>query len=344
MTGQLEISREEHLGIIALNRPEAINALNSEMIGGIIRTLEQWRDDEGIRVVLFEGRGTRGFCAGGDVRAVRSMVLDGRLDEADAFFAAEYFMNGLIATFPKPIVALTHGVAMGGGIGIAGHCRYRFTTPEAKFAMPEAAIGFVADVGINQIMAKAPLHRALAFLMSGVTVGPADALALGLADCVYDPARREALLDGIAAAAGLANPDTALARLVQAEMLAGGDAAFVRSADAIPAIDWRDAAAIVATVTDPALSAALRSRSPTSLVAILESHLLSRRLPGIREVLAVDLRLAQLLCRWPDFAEGVRAVLVDKDQRPNWQPQDFAAVPGEAIRAAIAAASGPKLV
>ena len=344
MTGQLDISREDNLGIIALNRPEAINALNAEMIGGIIRTLEQWRDDDGIRVVLFEGRGARGFCAGGDVRAVRQLVLEGRLEEADAFFAAEYFMNGLIATFPKPTVALSHGVVMGGGIGIAGHCRYRFTTPDSKWAMPEAAIGFVADIGINQILAQAPLHRALAFLMSGVTVGPTDALALGLADCIHDPARRESLLDGIAAAARHADPDAALAHLVQAEMLAGGDAAFVRAADGCATIDWSNAAAVVAAIAEPGLAAALRSRSPTSLVAILESHLVARKLPGIREVLAVDLGLAQLLCRWPDFAEGVRAVLVDKDQRPVWQPPDFATVPAGAISAVIAAAIGPKPV
>lgn len=338
MTGQLDIAREEHLGIIALNRPEALNALNQDMVRGIIRTLEQWRDDPDIRVVLFEGRGPRGFCAGGDVRAMRALVLEGRDAEADDFFDAEYFMNGLIATFPKPTVALSHGVVMGGGIGIAGHCRYRFTTPDAKFAMPEAAIGFVSDIGINQLMAQAPLNRALLFLMSGVTVGPADALALGLADCVYDPARREALLSAVAAAAASDHPEVALGRLVGAEMLAGGDEAFVVAADAFAGLDWTDAAAIVAGVDDPMLGAALKSRSPSSLVAILESHLAARKLPGIREILAVDLGLAQLMCRWPDFAEGVRAVLVDKDQRPAWRPDNFAAVPRGEIITAINAA------
>jgi enoyl-CoA hydratase len=343
MTGQLDVSREEHLGIIALNRPEAINALSSEMVHGIIRTLEQWRDDDGIRLVLFEGRGARGFCAGGDVRAARQHVLDGRPEEADEFFAAEYFMNGLIATFPKPTVALSHGIVMGGGIGIAGHCRYRFTTPDSKFAMPEAAIGFVSDIGINYILAKAPLHRALLFLMSGVTVGPADALALGLADCVYDPGRREAILNAVAASAA-EEPELALLRLVQAEMLAGGEEAFVLTADAYAGLDWTDPEAIVAGVADPMLAAALKARSPTSLVAIIESHLAARKLPGIREILAADLGLAQVLCRWPDFAEGVRAVLVDKDQRPAWQPANFAGVRRAAIRDAIGAAIGPKLV
>ena len=338
MTGQLEVSREEKLGIIALNRPEAINALNGEMVHGIIRTLEQWRDDDGIKVVLFEGRGTRGFCAGGDVRAARQHVLDGRPEEADEFFAAEYFMNGLIATFPKPTVALTHGIVMGGGIGIAGHCRYRFTTPDSKWAMPEAAIGFVSDVGSNFILAKAPLHRALLFLLSGVTVGPADALALGLADCVYDPGRREAVLSAVAGAAGGANPEATLLHLAAAEMLAGGDEAFVATADAYATLDWADPAAVVRGVADPVIGAGLRAGSPASQLAIHASHLAARRLPGVREVLALDLTLAQLLCRWPDFAEGVRAVLVDKDRQPQWQADTAP------IAEAIAAAIGSKLV
>src|SRR5690606_34526129 len=112
------------------------------------------------------------------------------------------------------------------------------TTPDGKFAMPEAAIGLVSDVGSNYILGKAPLHRALLFLMSGVTVGPADALALGLADCVYDPGRREAVLGAVAAAARSADPDAALLQLVSAEMLAGGQEAFVATADAHAGLDW----------------------------------------------------------------------------------------------------------
>jgi len=339
MTGQLEIIREDRLGIIALNRPEAINALSAEMIHGIIRALEQWRDDDGIRVVLFEGRGPRGFCAGGDVRAVRQIVLEGRTDEADNFFAAEYFMNGLIATYPKPTVALTHGAVMGGGIGIAGHCRYRFTTPEAKFAMPEAAIGFVCDIGVNFILGKAPLHRALLFERSGTTVGVADALALGLADCVYDPPRREAVLDAIAAAAASAHPQAALAHLVEAEMVPVGEASFVAFADRFADLNWHTPRAVsMALPEHPELAEALRGGSPTSQVFIHESHLAARQLATIEAVLALDLRLAQLFCRQPDFAEGVRAVLVDKDRKPRWAPTDFGFV--ERASAAI----GPKLV
>ena len=339
MTGQLDVSREEHLGIIALNRPEAINALTPEMIRGLTRTLEQWRDDEGIRVVLFEGRGPRGFCSGGDVRLARQFVLDGRAEEADDFFAAEYFMNGLIAGYPKPTVALSHGVVMGGGIGIAGHCRYRFTTPDSRWAMPEAAIGFISDIGVNHILGKAPLHRALLFLMSGTTVGAADALALGLADCVYDPGRREALLGAIAAASASADPASALVHLVQAEMVPTGEASFVALADRHAGLKWNTLRAITMALPEhPELAEMLRAGSPTSRAFIHESHFAARKFATIEEVLAQDLRLAKLFCRQPDFAEGVRAVLVDKDRQPNWSRTDHAFIQR------ASAAIGPKLV
>lgn len=325
MTGQLDVIREGNLGIIALNRPEAINALSLEMIDGITRTLEQWRDDADIRAVLFEGRGPRGFCSGGDVRAVRELVLAGRPEAADAYFAAEYAMNALISGYAKPTVALTHGIVMGGGIGIAGHCRYRFITPDARFAMPEAMIGFVSDVGVSYLLAKAPVHRALLFLMSGIAVGPADALALGLADCVYDPARREALLGAVATAARAANPDADLVHLVQAEMVPEGEAPFAATADAYRNLRWRRPVDMLMAVADEKLKAALMAGCPTSAVAIFESHKAARRMAGIKEVLALDLQLASLMCRRADFAEGVRAVLVDKDRRPAWNKDDIVA-------------------
>ena len=189
MTESIEIATDERLGRISLNRPEAINALNLEMIETITAALLSWREDAQISAVLVDGHGPKGFCAGGDVRAVRAHVLAGTPELADAYFAAEYRMNGLIAAYPKPLIAVTHGVVMGGGIGIAGHCGFRITQPGARFAMPESAIGFFGDVGVNAILAAAPLNRALLFLMTGASVGAADALSLGLADAVVDPGR-----------------------------------------------------------------------------------------------------------------------------------------------------------
>jgi enoyl-CoA hydratase len=350
MTPFLEAAVEGHLGTIALNRPAAINALDLGMIEGIASTLEAWRDDPQVRAVLFEGRGERGFCSGGDVRAVRELVVGGRREEAEAFFAAEYAMNGIIANYRKPVVALSHGVVMGGGIGIAGHAAFRFTTPEARFAMPEAGIGFVSDVGVNYILARALEPRALAFLMSGLPVSGADALALGLADCTILAERAAEVRAGVVSAAAAGRVETALVALMQAESIEPGPAAFCTLADRLAdSFAAESAGEIVAAVAaaaaeDAAFAAiaeALASRSPTSLEAIVQSHRMARRLQEVEPILALDLRLARLLAGLPDFAEGVRAVLVDKDQLPRWQPAAFAEVPRARIAATLAAAEAP---
>ncbi len=341
MSAQLEISVEGHLGVIALNRPEAINALSHGMIAGIAEALRGWQADERVRAVLFEGRGARGFCSGGDVRAARAQVVEGRLAEAEAYFATEYAMNLLIATYNKPVLAIADGIVMGGGIGIAGHARFRFTTPNAKFAMPEAGIGFFGDVGVNAILAKAPPHRALLFLLSGTPVGAADALALGLADCAVLPERIGELRFGLVAAANTSDLEPAIVALMQSLSIQAGERSLCALADTLSdELKLETAAEIVAAVDGKsagnpevaAIAALLKSRSPTSLEAIVQSHRAARRLPGIAEVLALDLRMARLMAALPDFAEGVRAVLVDKDQAPVWAKQ----VPAAAIRAAVA--------
>ena len=328
MSAQLEISVEGHLGVIALNRPEAINALSQGMIAGIAEALRGWQTDGRVRAVLFEGRGARGFCSGGDVRAARAQVVEGRLAEAEAYFATEYAMNLLIATYDKPVLAIADGIVMGGGIGIAGHARFRFTTPNARFAMPEAGIGFFGDVGVNAILARAPAHRALLFLMSGKPVGAADALALGLTDCAVLPERIGELRSGLVAAIQAGERSLcALADTLSDELK------LETAAEIVAAVDGKSAG----NPEVAAMAALLKSRSPTSLEAIVKSHRAARRLPGIAEVLALDLRMARLMAGLPDFAEGVRAVLVDKDQKPVWAKP----VPAAAIRAAVAEKAAP---
>ena len=344
MSPFLEVGIEGHLGTIALNRPAAINALDRGMIDGIADTLEQWQHNAQVRAVLFEGRGPRGFCSGGDVRAVRELVLAGRSSEAHQFFAAEYAMNAVIATYRKPVVALTDGVVMGGGIGLAGHAAFRFATPEARYAMPEAAIGFVSDVGVNFILAKTPEPRALAFLMSGLPVRGADALALGLADCTILAGRMAEVRSGIAAAAAAGNVETALVSLMQAESIEPGPAEFSALADRLAdCFGAADADEIVAAVTrtaaaDPTvatLAEALASRSPTSLEAIVQSHRRARVLQDVEPILALDLRLARVLSERPVFAVGVGALLVDTHQQPRWDPAGFTGVPRSEIAAAV---------
>lgn len=340
MTPQIEIGTEGKLGVIALNRPEAINALSLEMIEGIAAQLEAWRADPAIQAVLFEGRGAKGFCAGGDVRAVRKMVIEGRPEAADAYFAAEYRMNGQIATYPKPVIAISDGIVMGGGIGIAGHARFRFTTQDATYAMPEGAIGLVGDIGVNWILSKAPEHRALLFLLTGLPVKGADVLALGLADCCIAASRIPDVRAMIVTAANTGDIEPALVALMQSESIQAGERDLCDLADELTEyLSLPTAAEIVAAMEDDGEDSALLASyaqqlarlSPTTLEANLLGHRAARTMRDIGAVLALDLRMASFMARHPDFAEGVRAQLVDKDKQPRWQQE----VPYSALRAAV---------
>ncbi|MBU1174331.1 MAG: enoyl-CoA hydratase/isomerase family protein [Alphaproteobacteria bacterium] len=341
MSEEVLIGREGAMGVITLNRPGALNALSHAMIDTIYRALTAWRNDDGVAAVLLEGNGARAFCAGGDVRATRQAILDGRVEEGLSFYADEYRNNRLIATYPKPVVAFGHGFVMGGGIGLAGHASLRIAVEGAQYAMPESAIGLFCDVGVNARLALVPAHRALLFELCGLPVGPADAIALNLADLMVPQAAVADLRAALIATAD-AGVDTLKA---EAEGFARepGAAAFAIVADRLaPAMTARSAATLVATLharalpQDEALIGALDRRCPTSLEAILQAYWLAYEDPHVAAVLDRDLRLARYLSVRDDFVEGVRAVLVDKDNRPAWSPSEAAAVDSAAITAALA--------
>ncbi|UJQ93753.1 3-hydroxyisobutyryl-CoA hydrolase [Mariluticola halotolerans] len=334
-------TRTGNTGFITLNRPAAINALDMDMITAIASAFDDFSADDTIAAIIFEGMGTRGFCAGGDVRAVRQAALEDELAAADRFFAAEYALNGAIAAARKPVVALTDGVVMGGGIGLAGHARFRIATDQSRFAMPESAIGFFCDVGVNAILARAPLHRALAFLMSGTIVPAADALGLGLTDCVIPQGAMAEVRDMLVTAIAEGDVATSITNVMQAHGIHAGTAGFIANADAHETIfKQADAAAILQGLAESDDSAAaaflavLTSRCPTSLEVIVRGQIAARK-GTITDVLANDLALARWMVRRPDFAEGVRAVLVDKDKNAQWQPATIAEVDGAAIDAVL---------
>ncbi|WP_417583800.1 enoyl-CoA hydratase/isomerase family protein [Pelagibacterium sp.] len=333
---EISISIEGACGIIRLTRPKTINALTPDMIGAVRYALDEWDENDAVRAVLIEGEGEKGLCAGGDVRRTRDMAMAGETRAVFSFFADEYDMNGLIGTYRKPVIALQHGIVMGGGIGISSHARYRIATPSSRFAMPEGAIGFFCDVGVNAILYKTSQARALAFLMSGQTVGAADAIALGLADTVVP----EAALSGIRArlieAAQASDPDTAITTLIQSESVDAGEADFCELADSLaPIFAGAEVKDIVEGLLDysedgdpgaAALYASIGRHCPTSLAAIVLSHRQARHKRDVRAILEDDLGLARYMAMRPDFAEGVRAVLVDKDKAPKWQPARLADV------------------
>ncbi|WP_196260727.1 enoyl-CoA hydratase/isomerase family protein [Pelagibacterium limicola] len=346
MTTEIEIGVDGRAGVITLTRERAINALSGAMIAEILVALEDWEDDPSVAAVVIEGQGPKGFCAGGDVRTSRELSLAGRRDEVRAYFEDEYRMNGLIASYRKPIIALQHGFVMGGGIGLSSHARYRVAAASSRFAMPEAAIGFFCDVGVNAILYQTPEHRALAFLMSGVALGPGDAIALGLTDAMVPDSELQGLRQRIIEAALAIDPDTAIAAIIAGESQDPDAAAFCQTADSLRlAFENQPVPEIVANLAslasdgDPAASAlhqAMATHCPTSLEVIAQSHRLARKLRDTDAILALDLDLAAYMAPRPDFAEGVRAALVDKDRAPRWSPASLADVDRDGLEAVFA--------
>lgn len=329
MTEQTVIaSRDGRIGRILMNRPKALNALDIEMIRGIAAALEQWRDEPHVHAVVIEGAGERAFCAGGDIRAVRQASIDDRRHDVEAFFAEEYALNEVIATYPKPYIALVDGICMGGGIGVSVHGAYRVASEHAMFAMPETAIGFFPDVGASYFLPRLPGAVGMYLALTGARVLGADAVHAGLATH-YTPRTHMPALSAALALEGLA----ALGRFAETApsgTLAGQHDAIERcfTADGVGEIF----AALEAEGGEWAEGtlATLRAMSPSSL---LWSFRLIRDGAdhSLAQCLRTELALTRTVTRHPDFLEGVRAMVVDKDRQPKWQPPQLAEVDAASI-------------
>jgi len=317
------VRRDGRVGRIVLNRPKALNALDLPMIRACTRALETWRDEPHVHAVVIEGAGERAFCAGGDVRALRQHELDGEHHRAEAFFSEEYALNLMIATYPKPYVALIDGICMGGGIGVSVHAPYRVATEQAAFAMPETAIGFFPDIGATFFLPRLPGQLGVYLGLTGARLAGADAVHAGFATHYVPrallPALSRALAqDGPAALACHAAP---LPEFSLAPHRATIDHCF--GADSVADIVHRLEAAGGAWA-DTTL-ATLRTVSPSALCWTLAAirQGADRTLPQCQ---AAELALTRTTMRHPDFAEGVRAMVVDKDRTPRWQPARIEAV------------------
>ncbi|WP_448388347.1 enoyl-CoA hydratase/isomerase family protein [Microbacterium aurum] len=322
--------RRGQLAIIRLNRPRAINALTHAMVRAIGGALEEWREDESVATVLIVGEGDRGLCAGGDVIALYRDVTASDGMAAASFWRDEYAMNAAIARYPKPIVAIQDGIVLGGGIGLSGHASHRVVTERSKLGFPEVTIGYIPDVGATWLLTRASHELGTRIALSAESVGPADAILVGLSDSFVPLDRIDALIaaleheDADASVASVAAnpPPPSLAGDI--EWVA---AAF--SANSVPEIIDR----LRSSNSEEArsLSVLIETKSPLALAVTLESLRRSRDATGLEAALAQEYRVSRHSSQSNDFAEGIRALLVDKDRSPRWQPAEHSAVSEESI-------------
>ncbi|MCW4601409.1 enoyl-CoA hydratase/isomerase family protein [Janibacter hoylei] len=322
-TDEVLFAVDGSLGRVLLNRPRAINSLTRDMVVAMRAQLEAWVEDPQVQTVSIEGAGERGLCAGGDVRAVREAHLAGTSGGVD-FWADEYVLDAQIAEYPKPVVAVMDGIVMGGGLGISMFATARWATERSRIAMPETIIGFFPDVAATYLLSRAPGETGTHVALTGTTITGADAVALGLADAVVDSARLPDLLAGIAAGNPVEPvPEDATTKadtLTSArgwidECYAGDDAAAI--VERLRAHDAPEARAAAEEIS---------LRSPLSVAVTLEALRRAATAGSVREVLETDTVVARGLLQRADFAEGVRAQLVDKDRSPRWQHESVSDV------------------
>jgi enoyl-CoA hydratase len=311
---------EGRVGRLTLNRPQALHALTTNMIGLLTEALLAWREDAAVELVLLDHAGERGFCAGGDIRMLaESGAGDGAA--AREFFFTEYRLNDLLHGYPKPTVAIMDGVTMGGGVGLSRPCRFRVATERTAFAMPETGIGLFPDVGGGWYLARMPDHIGLWLALTGARIKAADCELIGVAtDCVEskgvaelkaaivkDPAAVETLLTEFEADAG--RPTLAAHQDEIARLFAGDSVEAI--VDALKATDseWaREQLKVLAT------------KSPQTMKVAFRQLRLGGQSKSFTEHMAMEYRIGARVVQRHDFLEGVRAVIVEKDNAPRWNP------------------------
>jgi enoyl-CoA hydratase/carnithine racemase len=323
--GDLIARKEGSAGILRLNRPKAINAVTLEMFHDIDKALDVFEADPDVAVIVLEGAGERGLCAGGDIRALwESSKVKGDLGKI--LWRDEYILNARIKKFPKPYVAFMDGIVMGGGVGLSAHASHRVVTDKTKLAMPEVGLGFFPDVGGTWLLSHSPGEIGTYFGLTGQTMNGPDAIHAGFADAVVPSGKladlREALTKvraGITSAevkaliAGFATGETAGPVAASQDKI---DRWFAhdRMEDIIAALHRDGSELAQATLKT------LNEKSPRGMVVTLKLLRLARAASSLEECLVREYRAALEVFASDDFREGVRAAVIDKDRNPRWSP------------------------
>jgi enoyl-CoA hydratase len=320
MTDEMIIRREGAAGFLTLNRPKAIHALTQSMDHAMTEALLAWRDDPAVQVVIIDHSEGRGFCAGGDIAFLRNSALNDGGVSGRRFFYEEYQLNHLLMTYPKPVVAFMDGITMGGGVGISQPARFRVATENTRFAMPETGIGLFPDVGGGWHLSRLKGRIGPFLALTGARLDGAECLWAGLATHYLPSA---ALAEAKARIAGGEAPEQVLAELsvTPPEARIAANAALI--AKHFASDRYEDIlASLAADDGDWAAKelATLNTKSPqTCKVALRQLHD-SLHCPDFAANMVMEYRIASRVLTRPDFAEGVRAVIVDKTMDPKWDP------------------------
>ncbi|MFO0995163.1 MAG: enoyl-CoA hydratase/isomerase family protein [Alphaproteobacteria bacterium] len=347
---EILIDRAAGVGVVTLNRPQALNALTLAMVRGLDRQLAAWADDRSVRIVVIRGAGERAFCAGGDIRALYESGRS-KTDTLTAdFYREEYHLNRRIKRYPKPYVALMDGVTLGGGVGVSVHGSHRVVTERTLFAMPETGIGLFPDVGGTYFLPRCPGRIGTYLGLSGARLKAADCHYAGLATHAVPSAR----LDELVAALRHPGLDTDAREIVD-EVLSE----FAEAPGPPPLVAHREAidrcfAAPNVEAIEAALGAEGGEWAQATLKAMAEKSPLCQKVTrlaiargadlGFEDCMVMEYRLVQRAMAAHDFYEGVRAAVIDKDRSPRWRPASLAKVSDAEVEAWFAPLGAEDLV
>ena len=324
---EILFERRGAAGLVTLNRPQALNAVTLGMVRAFTRQLQEWRDDPSITRVVLTAAGSRAFSAGGDVRALYDAGTAGRHNEMLAFYGEEYALNTIIKHYPKPYVALIDGIVMGGGVGVSVHGSHRVAGDRFSFAMPEVSIGFFPDVGATWFLPRLPGELGAYCALTGERLNAADGVAATVATHQVASSRFGDLADALC---GAVSVDATLAAFAEPS----GESRLAPRRSAIDRLFQGDRVETVLAALDAeqddaefakATAATIRAKSPTSLKLALAQMRAGATL-SFQGCMQTEFRIVSRVIHGHDFYEGVRAVIVDKDNAPNWRPGTLAEV------------------
>lgn len=314
-------AKQNQLGKIILNRPQALNAMSMDMFLQLHNQLMAWAKDDAIKAVIVRSNNEKAFCAGGDIRAMYEHQSESP-DVLAQYFRLEYNVNRLIYHYPKPYIALMNGITMGGGVGISIHASHRVAGSDLRFAMPETQIGFFPDVGATYHLSRLPNHVGSYLALTGNVICASNALALKLVDAVVANDQFDTLEKEIVSVMCDAKK---IKSVIDAHQVVN-DSHKMLPADKINACFAHTTVEAILTALESensewsnTLLSQLHLRSPTSLKVSLQ-QLLCAKQKAFDEVIEMDFHIARIMLENHDFYEGIRAAIIDKDKNPKWRP------------------------